>query len=249
MDSAILLAGAGLAFLVAGTVKGLSGIGMPTAAIALVTLFEGPRTAIALVLFPMLAANLWQVWRGGCVLRTARRYRLFAVVLLLGVTATAFGTAGAGDRLLLAALGLVILIFVAASYKRLIPPLPDRYDRRAQVGFGLFAGLIGGMTAAWGPPLAMYLATRDVDKDEFIRATGFLIVAGSIPLCLTYAQLGFLDGPLAGASAAMILPTILGFSMGERLRNRLSPEGFRNALLVVFAVLGLNLLRRAIWYS
>jgi uncharacterized membrane protein YfcA len=244
-----LLVTAGLAFVVAGTVKGLSGIGMPTAAIALITLFEGPRVAIALVLFPMLASNLWQMWRGGEIRRTAQRYWLFAIVLLSGVTATAFVTAGAGDRLLLAALGIVILIFVAVSLKRLIPPLPDRFDRPAQVGFGLFAGVIGGMTAAWGPPLAMYLATRQVEKDEFIRATGFLIVAGSIPLCISYAQLGFLDGPLAGMSAPMILPTILGFTLGERLRSYLSPEGFRNVLLAIFTVLGLNLLRRAIWHT
>ncbi|MFK7867889.1 MAG: sulfite exporter TauE/SafE family protein [Roseobacter sp.] len=249
MDLTTLLLGAGGAFLFAGLVKGVAGIGMPTAAIALITLFEGPRVAIALVLLPMLASNAWQMWRGGMIRRTVQRYWLFAVVLFAGVTATAFGTAGAGDRFLLAALGIVVLIFVAASVRRLIPPLPDRLDKPAQVGFGLFAGIIGGMTAAWGAPLAMYLATREVDKDEFIRATGFLIVVGSVPLCVSYAQLGFLSGPLAGVSAAMILPTILGFSLGERLRRHLSPEGFRNALLLVFAVLGVNLLRRAIWYA
>lgn len=249
LDLTTLLLSASAAFLIAGVVKGVAGIGMPTAAIALITLFEGPRVAIALVLFPMLASNAWQMWRGGMIRRTVRRYWLFAVVLFVGVMATAFGTASAGDRFLLAALGIVVLIFVAASVRRLIPPLPDRLDKTAQVGFGLFAGVIGGMTAAWGPPLAMYLATREVDKDEFIRAAGFLIVVGSVPLCVSYAQLGFLNGPLAGVSAAMILPTILGFSLGERLRRHLSPNGFRNALLVVFAVLGINLLRRAIWYA
>ncbi|MEM6888508.1 MAG: sulfite exporter TauE/SafE family protein [Pseudomonadota bacterium] len=249
MENASLLISAGLAFFAAGTVKGIAGLGMPTAAIALITLFEGPRVAIALVLFPMLAANMWQLWRGGLIHRTAQRYWLFALVLFCGVMATAFGTAGAGDQILLGALGVVVLIFVAASVRRMIPPLPERLDRAAQVGFGLFAGVIGGMTAAWGPPLAMYLATREVDKDEFIRATGFLIVVGSIPLCLSYAQLGFLSGPLAGVSVAMILPTILGFTVGERLRGHLSPEGFRNAILIVFAILGLNLIRRAIWYT
>ena len=39
---------------------------------------------------------------------------------------------------------------------------------------------------------------------------------------------------LAGASAAMLVPTLIGFSLGELLRNRLSVDGFRNALLIVF---------------
>ena len=35
----------------------------------------------------------------------------------------------------------------------------------------------------------------------------------------------------------------------EVLRARLSAEAFRNALLLVFVVLGLNMIRRAIWYT
>ncbi|WP_298839635.1 sulfite exporter TauE/SafE family protein [uncultured Roseobacter sp.] len=240
---------ASAAFLIAGWIKGVAGIGLPTAAIAIMTLFTDPRTAIALVMFPMIGSNAWQLWRGGEILRTARRYWLFSVVLFTGVVLTAFLTQNAGDRLLLAALGVVVLIFVAVSWRNLVPPLPDRWDSTAQVGFGLFSGVIGGMTAAWGPPMAMYLATRQVEKDEFIRATGFMIFIGSLPLCYAYARLGFLTGPLSGVSIAMLLPAIAGFSLGEILRRRLTGQGFRNAILIVFVFFGLNLLRRAIWYG
>lgn len=249
MDYTTTLLVAGAAFLFSGAVKGLAGIGMPTAAIALMTLFLDPRTAIALVLFPMIGSNAWQVLRAGKLHRTARRYAVFAIVLLAGVTLTAFATQNTGDQALLAILGVVILVFVAVSWKGLVPPLPARHDRTAQIGFGLFAGIVGGMTAGWGAPLAMYLATKQVDKDEFVRATGFLIFVGSVPLCLAYIQLGFMTGPLAGASVLMLIPTLIGFSMGETLRNRLSVEAFRNAILIVFVLMGLNLIRRAIWYA
>lgn len=240
---------ASAAFLAGGTIKGLTGIGLPTAAIALMTLALDPRTAIALVLFPMIGSNAWQVFRGGKILETAQRYWLFALILVLCVGATVFGTRNASDRLLLMALGGVILIFVAVSWRRLLPPMPDRYDKFAQVGFGVFAGVIGGMTAAWAPPMAIYLTMRDVDKDEFIRATGFLITVGSIPLMVAYAQIGFLTGALAKISIGMVLPTLIGFSLGEFLRNRLSAEAFRKAILITFIILGANLIRRAIWYT
>ncbi|WP_298974202.1 sulfite exporter TauE/SafE family protein [uncultured Roseobacter sp.] len=249
MDYWTTLIVAGAAFLFSGAVKGLAGIGMPTAAIALMTLFLDPRTAIALVLFPMIGSNAWQVLRAGELQRTARRYAVFAVVLLGGVTLTAFATQNTGDRALLAVLGLVILFFVAVSWRGLVPPLLARHDRSAQIGFGLLAGVVGGMTAGWGAPLAMYLATKQVDKDEFVRATGFLIFVGSLPLCLAYIQLGFMTGPLAGASALMLLPTLVGFSLGEIFRNRLSAQAFRKAILIVFVFMGLNLIRRAIWYG
>ena len=95
----------------------------------------------------------------------------------------------------------------------------------------------------------MYLSTKRVDKDEFVRATGFLIAVGSLPLCFAYIKIGFMTGQLASISAAMLVPTLAGFSTGELLRKRLSVQAFRNAILIVFVFLGLNLLRRAIWYT
>ena len=249
MELTTVLLIAGAAFLVAGTIKGIAGIGLPTASIALMTLVLDPRVAIALVMFPMLGSNLWQLLRSGHLGRTARRYGLFAVILVLGVGSTAYATRDASDQLLLAALGIVVLIFVLLSWRQLVPRISDRFDNAAQIGFGAFAGVIGGMTAAWAPPMAMYLSAKGVDKDEFVRATGFMITVGSVPLVVAYINLGFMNGTLAGVSAAMLVPTLLGFSIGEAIRARMSPENFRTAILILFAVLGLNLLRRAIWYA
>ncbi|MGA9252645.1 MAG: sulfite exporter TauE/SafE family protein [Roseobacter sp.] len=249
MDQFTLVLIATASFAIAGTVKGVAGIGLPTAAIALMTLFFDPRTAIALVLFPMMGSNVWQMFRGGEFKRTVRRYGLFATILFFGVGGTAYATQNTSDRALLAILGVVVLIFVFMSWKKLIPPLAPRFDTAAQIGFGLLTGIVGGMTAAWGTPMAMYLAAKGVDKDEFVRAAGFMISVGSLPLIIAYAQIGFLTGPLAGISLAMLVPTLIGFTLGEMLRNRMSVEAFRNAILVLFVVLGLNLIRRAIWYS
>lgn len=248
MEHANILLIATAAFLVSGTVKGVAGIGLPTASIAFMTLFLDPRTAIALVLFPMLGSNLWQLLRGGFLTRCVRRYWLFSTVLFVGVAATAYGTQSTSDRALLAILGVVTLIFVIVSWRGLLPPIADKYDTAAQFGFALVAGVIGGMTAAWGPPMAMYLATKGVDKDEFVRATGFMISVGSVPLVIAYAQIGFLTGPLAGTSLAMLLPTLIGFTAGETIRRKMSVEAFRHAILILFVFFGLNLIRRAIWY-
>lgn len=249
MDTSTIVLIAAAAFLTAGTIKGVAGIGLPTASIAFMTVYLDPRTAIALVLFPMLGSNIWQMLRGGHLLRTARRYSVFAAVLFGGVGITAFSTQNASDRALLAILGIAVLIFVTASWKNLVPPIPDRFDRPAQFLFGAISGVIGGMTAAWGPPMVMYLAARGMDKDEFIRATGFLISIGSLPLVISYAKIGFLNETLAAISLSMLIPTLLGFTAGEWVRRRLSVEAFRKALLFLFLLLGLNLIRRAIWYG
>ncbi|NND41288.1 MAG: sulfite exporter TauE/SafE family protein, partial [Silicimonas sp.] len=61
-----------------------------------------------------------------------------------------------------------------------------------------------------------------------------------------YWREGFLTGPLATASALMLVPTLLGMTLGAKVRGRLSEPAFKQILLVVFVVIGLNLIRRAI---
>jgi uncharacterized membrane protein YfcA len=56
-----------------------------------------------------------------------------------------------------------------------------------------------------------------------------------------------LGGALALASAAMVVPTIVGFTLGEWLRRRLHAARFRRAVLLLFLLLGLNLIRRSLF--
>ncbi len=247
MEFWVVLAVASAAFLIAGAVKGLTGLGLPTVSLALMTVSLEPRVALALVMAPMIGSNAWQIFRSGYARRTWRRYRLFAGVMVVLVVLTAVAVRGGGVLSLLGVLGGAVLRFVWVSWRKLIPPLPARLNTAAQIGFGAATGLVGGLTAGWAAPLALYLAARGVDKNEFVRATGFLIFVGSIPLAVAYFGMGFLTPTLAAASMLMLIPTLIGYTLGEVLRSRLSAEGFRSALLVVFVVLALNLLRRASW--
>lgn len=247
MDEVTLIVLAAVTFLCAGTIKGLVGLGLPTASMAVMTLWIDPRAAIALVLFPMLGSNLWQIYRQGDTLRTLQRYLPFAICLCLGVLITTYLTTSVNERVLMFVLGFAILLFVAVQWRMKLPPLPTRYDRTAQILFGGLGGVIGGLTAGWAAPLAMYLQVRGVDKEEFVRATGVLIALGTLPLIAGYLQAGLLTGQGVIISCAMLIPTLVGFAVGENLRKLMSGEGFKTAVLLVFFLLALNLLRRAIW--
>jgi len=245
IDTTLLLV-AFCAFLLAGLIKGAAGLGLPTAAIAGITLFYDPRAAIALVLFPMLATNFWQWISAGEVLRAARQYAPFAAALFFFVLLTTHLTKDVPEQGLMLVLGVAILLFVGVSWSGKLPTLHPKYDRHAQIAFGTIAGVIGGMTSAWAAPLGVYLNMRQTEKTEFIRASGFIITIGSLPMFFAYARLGFLTGPLALMSFAMILPAMIGFTLGAIVRKRFSQEIFRNVVLMVFFLLALNLIRRAL---
>ena len=234
-------------FLISGTVKGLVGIGLPTVSISLFTLLIEPRLAIALVLGPMVVSNAWQVWQMGEIVRAMRDYRALAVALMVGVFVTVSLSSDVSDRVIYLALGLSIVAFSVLNLRFEIPPLPMRFDRLAQVGFGAVAGVLGGLSGVWAAPMIVYLTARQVPKDEFVRASGLLIFLGSLPLVVGYVQQGFLTRDLAVVSGFLVLPTLVGFALGARLRSGLSNEKFRRVLLYVFLLLGLNLLRKGIW--
>lgn len=244
-DPTQMIALTALVFLLAGTLKGVVGIGLPMTTIGVLTLAIDPRTAIALTLLPMVTSNALQVARSGRVKATIRRYTPFAIPLAVTVWVTIALTRNAPDQILFAILGVSILIFVLASILSQIPQIPDRMDTQMQVGAGVLAGILGGLTSVWAAPMILYLTARRAPKDEFVRATGFLITVGSVPLIAGYLRQGFLPAELALQSTLLIAPTFAGFWVGEKLRGALSEAAFRRFLLFVFCMMALNLLRKS----
>lgn len=54
----------GLAFLVAGFVKGVTGMGLPPIAIGLMAVVVAPVQAAALIVVPSMVSNVWQMLVG-----------------------------------------------------------------------------------------------------------------------------------------------------------------------------------------
>ena len=88
---------------------------------------------------------------------------------------------------------------------------------------GLFSGALGGLSSIWSPPVAMYLLARNVSKAEFIGATGFLFLAGSIPLAIGLAFAGVLTIDTILHSLMGLIVVLIGFRIGEWLRGHVQP--------------------------
>ena len=70
-------------FLLAGLVKGLIGLGLPTVAIGLLGLMMAPAQAAALLIVPSLVTHIWQALAGPCLLVLLRRlWPMFAGICL-----------------------------------------------------------------------------------------------------------------------------------------------------------------------
>ena len=88
----------------------------------------------------------------------------------------------------------------------------------------------------------MYLVARNVCKERFIGATGFLFLAGVLPLGAGQLVAGILTGPALIKSSLALIVVLIGFRIGEMLRQHVSQELFRKAVLVAFFFMGLRLI-------
>lgn len=234
-------------FLAAGVIKGVVGIGMPTAAVSILSQVIDPKVAIPLILVPSLLSNLWQIYRSGRTAVTVRRFGVFigCLVFAIAVVSTTV-TAAVPVAALMMILGSVVIAFSLSALAWSPPFLPERFDRVGQVAGGLASGVLGGLTAIWAPPMITYLMARRVEKDDFVRAAGVLIFCGTVPLTAGFFYSGIMTGAIAIVSCIMTVPVIVGFSVGERIRRLIEPDRFRKVVLLMFLAMGANLLRRAL---
>ena len=240
-----LLLFAMVVFLLAGTVKGALGIGLPTISISILAQFVDPRIAIALLLVPALFSNTWQVYRGGNIVRSARMLWPYVLSMSVVMFCASLFAARASTRALIAGIGIMVVLWTVTSFIRSPPKIPEHLHKPAQFLLGVVSGLMGGLTAIWSPPMIIYLLSIRCEKDDFVRFTGFMILCGTIPLTIGYVLNGLLDKQMALASCLMIIPTLFGFSIGERIRKLMSVEQFQKAVLLLFFLMGLNLIRRS----
>ena len=230
----------GFIFLVAAIVKGFLGIGLPAAAMAFLTLVMSPTEAIPLLWLSILATNSLQFARAPNKWQIAREYYLFAIAIMVCIFVTSMFIADYPTALLTVAIGVAMVLFslnLLLGIKLNIGP-----GKGWQLGFGILSGTLGGISSIWSPTVAMYLVARDVDKERFIGATGFLFLAGVLPLGAGQVVAGLLTLDTLFRSALALAVVLVGFRIGELLRSRVSQAFFRKAVLIAFLLMGLRLI-------
>ncbi|MDA9929798.1 sulfite exporter TauE/SafE family protein [Alphaproteobacteria bacterium] len=227
-------------FLISGIVKGFLGIGLPAAGMALLTLIMSPTEAISLLWLPIIFTNMLQFGRAADKLDIAKSYIWFAITIAISIFVTSLFITSYPTTLLTIAIGLAMVIFSINLLFGLT--IKVGVGRRWQIGFGFAAGILGGLSSIWSPPVAMYLIARNTPKDRFIGATGFLFLSGCVPLGAGLVMSGLITGDVIIKSLVGLVTVLIGFRIGEILRHRISQEKFRRFILIAFLIMGARLI-------
>lgn len=246
-----MLLAATLIMLLGGFVKGAVGFALPMIAISGLGSFLSAQEAVAILILPTLLSNFWQTFRQGRLAagQTARNFWKLNALMGASIVVVAQFLPDIPSEVMFVFLGLVVVTAAGlqlAGWRPVIPP-GAKPRLRAEIVTGLVAGIAGGLSGVWGPPILLFLLALDTPKTEMVRAQGVAFLIGSVLLVGAHLASGILDGRTLPMSVLMCLPAMAGMWLGLAVQDRTDQVRFRRMTLAVLCVAGLNLLRRGIF--
>jgi uncharacterized protein len=233
-------------FVLAGFVKGVIGLGLPTISVGLLGVVMSPMAAASLLVIPNLVTNVWQLATGSSF--RALIVRLWPMMLgiaagtLLGMPLISTGTSAGAT----AALGLALMAYAAIGLAGVRLPVPRAAEPPVSALVGAVTGVITAITGVFVVPAVPYLQALQLDKDELVQALGLSFLVSTVALAAALVTLGVFQTAVAGGSLLALAPALLGMAIGTKVRAAVSPTAFKRCFFAGLLALGGYLVMRGI---
>jgi len=231
-------------FALAGAVKGVIGLGLPTIAMGLLGALMTPSQAAAILVVPALLTNVWQMWEGPALKLLLWRLWPMLVCALLGTLPAAGILTKANVRFTTALLGAVLVVYALIG----LIGVHFRVSRRAEplLGplIGLTTGLINGATGIFVIPGVPYVQALNLGKDELVQAMAISAFVSTVALALGLGLNNELGGAVAAPTMVALVGAFIGMTTGKALRSRLSVMAFRRWVFIGLSGLGGSMIAR-----
>jgi uncharacterized protein len=233
-------------FLLAGLIKGVIGLGLPTVAMGLLGLAMPPVQAAALLLVPSLVTNVWQLLAGPRFGTLLRRLWPMMLGVVVGTVAGSGVIAGTAARAPTAALGAALILYGLAGLAKPRLRVPPAAEPWAGPLVGVTTGLVTGATGVFVIPAVPYLGSLGLERDDLVQALGLSFTISTFALAGGLVLHGALPFAATGTSLLALVPALAGMALGGWLRARVRPETFRPCFFVGLLVLGGELVWRGL---
>jgi uncharacterized membrane protein YfcA len=143
-------------------------------------------------------------------------------------------------------LGVIIEIAALAQLIGRIPPVPARLRLPVLVASGGVGGVLGGMTAYYGFPTIQVFIALGLSARDFVFAASVLFLTGSLVLGAGLTLVGVLGASELVASVLGVPAMVCGLSLGQRIRNGVSPAVFRKLVIATLIAVGISMIVKGI---
>ncbi|WP_095148412.1 sulfite exporter TauE/SafE family protein [Pseudomonas sp. Irchel s3a18] len=229
-------------FLMAGMIKGVIGLGLPTIAMGLLGLAMAPTQAAALLIIPATLTNVWQLASGGHLQTLLTRLWPMLLAIFIGTGAGTLWLGVDGGQWVVRALGGALLLY--ASSGLLLPAFKVGSTSERWLGplCGVLTGIITSATGVFVIPAVPYLQALGLSKDQLVQALGLSFTVSTLALAAGLSWRGALGSGELSASLLALIPAVLGMLLGQWLRQRISTRLFKRIFFIGLGVLGGHLL-------
>lgn len=234
-------------FVLAGLVKGVIGLGLPTISMGLLAIAMPTPQAAALLIVPSLVTNVWQMLAGPGLAALLRRLWPMMAGVVAGTWAGAGLMTGAGHgRGGTLLLGLCLMAYAVTGLMALRLTVPTIAERWLGPLTGAITGLITAATGVFVIPAVPYLQAIGLEKDDLVQALGLSFTVSTLALAGNLAAAGLTQAMLSPSTLWTLAAAGLGMWIGQALRTRLSPAAFRLWFFAGLLLLGAYLAVRSV---
>ncbi|MBK5525859.1 sulfite exporter TauE/SafE family protein [Pseudomonas sp. TH06] len=229
-------------FVMAGLVKGVIGLGLPTVAMGLLGLAMAPSQASALLIIPATLTNVWQLAFGGHLKQLIQRLWPMLLLIFLGTGIGTVWIGMEGGHWVVRGLGAALLLYALSGL--FLPTLHVKPRHESWLGpvCGVITGLITSATGVFVIPAVPYLQALGLNRDELVQALGLSFTVSTLALAGGLLWRGALGGSELSASLLALIPAVLGMLLGQWLRQRISAMLFKRVFFIGMGALGAHLL-------
>jgi uncharacterized protein len=242
-DSWIIGAIAGV-FLLAGFVKGVIGLGLPTVGIGLLGLLMTPAQAAAILVVPSLVTNVWQSAVGGEVLALMRRMATLLIGICIGTAIGALWLPNASHGQATMWLGAILALYAALGLIKLHPSVPPRMEWWLGFIIGVANGAITVSTGVLALPAAPYIQGMQLTRDRMVQALGISFTTSTVTLAAALGYAGEIHTALIVPALVALVAALVGMVLGQAVRGRIKAATFRLCFFVGLLLLGAHLALR-----
>lgn len=233
-------------FLLAGLVKGVIGMGLPTVAMGLLATVLAPAEAAALLIVPSLVTNLWQLLAGPAFAALARRLWTMMAGVIVGTIAGAGVLVDNIAGLATIGLGVALVVYAVTGLSGVKMVLARRHEAWLAPMVGFVTGLVTGATGVFVLPAVPYLQAIGLEKDELVQALGLSFTVSTVALALGLLRVDAWQMGSIWLSLLALVPALCGMWAGQTLRSRITAGTFRRVFFGGLLLLGLYLMLRGI---
>src|SRR5437763_3973380 len=236
----------GLVFTLAGFVKGVLGLGLPTVSVGLLAVTMPPAHALAIVIVPAIITNIWQTFVGPYLRDIIRRLWPLMLGTVIGIRLNADMLTGPYASYGTIVLGVLLVIYAIVGLTKFSFKVARKDEQWIGGIVGLITGAVSAATGVQVLPSMPFMQAIGMEKDELVQALGVFFTVATVALAFNLTSAGLLSASTALPGAVAMAAAFSGMFIGQAVRSRMQPDAFLRWFLIAMILLGLYLAGNAL---